>query len=382
MVDGKRIPGIRHDQHGANYCTSNPGRDRGIHEELRAGPLVDGPYRDADIVAISCCWIRRGTRWCECEACKALGHPHRPLSAAGETGSTGRSKRARGRGAGSAGPIEIRFIIYGRTYSLLPRVLCRPISITRLAWGTFLPDRPAATYTSFDDPKLRLSPHRPPPDFVDQRPFSSGKCAAGVADPARFYRGADHDWRVLQPLVVQVPAGLLHAHHGRTTFPIFFPGPAPRGFDYMHVTTGHWGNKGPDETTRWPRQLWGRPHRLSGVVEKTTSPGAMGPAAAVMRRFYESLEQNVLEHQRTDQPAGPRRLGAAEDRLLASAHLQLRRESGTILRRPPRSPRWWGRSAECRKIDRRGDGPCHCPPRIKARIAEDEQMFHLWRNAP
>ncbi len=72
LCDGKRVPGIPDaKQHGANFCVSNPNATAEfIKNQIQA--LIDGPYRDAEILRL---WTIEHARWCECAECNALGTP-------------------------------------------------------------------------------------------------------------------------------------------------------------------------------------------------------------------------------------------------------------------------------------------------------------------
>jgi len=69
--DGKqRIPGIRGDG-GTNFCSSNP---PAVAEFMKnfVQAIAGGRYRDAQVIRF---WTLDGGRWCQCDACKALGTP-------------------------------------------------------------------------------------------------------------------------------------------------------------------------------------------------------------------------------------------------------------------------------------------------------------------
>ena len=336
LVDGKRIPGIRHDQHGANYCTSNPDATA---EFLRnyVQALIDGPYRDADIVRFMLL-DTSGSRWCECEACKALGIPtDRYLRLVWQFDREIKKARSAGR---IRRPIEIRFIIYGDVLNPPTRPL-PPDFDYETCVGTFYPI--ARCYVHhFDDPNCDFRPSDAPNSSTNAHFVS--QLHHWIANPERFYRG-----RVTIGEYYNLSSykclPICYMHTMAHDIPYFYKTGA-RGFDYMHVTTGNWGNKALTNF-QMARQLWTVNTDCPALWDNYFA-GRYGPAAAVMRRFYESLERmfsNVSEL--TNRLA--QRLGTADKRLLASSHLQLRREPGVPCDGPTLTE-IMGYSDECRKL--------------------------------
>lgn len=360
LVDGKRIPGIRHDQHGANYCTSNTDATAEFLKNY-VQALIDGPYRDAGIVRFMLL-DTSGTRWCECETCKALGIPtDRYLRLVWQFDRAIKKARAEGK---IRRPIEIRFIVYGDVLSPPTRPLPADFDYETCV-GTFYPIARCYVH-NFDDPGCELRPG-------DARESSNNahyvrQLHRWTADPARFYRG-------------RITIGEYYNLSSYRCLPIcymhtmahdisYFHRIGARGFDYMHVTTGNWGNKALTNY-QMARQLWDINTDCPALWEDYFA-GRYGLASGVMRRFYESLERmssNISEL--ANRLA--RRLGAGEERLLASSHLQFERKPGVVCDGPTLTE-IVGFSVECRKlIDEAAE--MDLPPRLRARIAEDQRMF-------
>ncbi len=95
-----------------------------------------------------------------------------------------------------------------------------------------------------------------------------------------------------------------------------------------------------------------------------------------MRQFYESLERmfsNISELKCGTPTRLARRLDAGQERLFVSAHLQFRREPGVVCDGPTLTE-IVGSSNDCRKLIDEAM-KMGLPPRIRARIAEDERIF-------
>ena len=103
-----------------------------------------------------------------------------------------------------------------------------------------------------------------------------------------------------------------------------------RHFDYMHVTTGHWGNKALTNY-QMARQLWDVETDCEALWEDYFAP-RYGPAAGIMRRFYESLEQ-MLCNARELKYGLARRLERGDKDLFPNSHLRYRPRAGRGVRR-------------------------------------------------
>ncbi|HEO72625.1 MAG TPA: DUF4838 domain-containing protein, partial [Candidatus Hydrogenedentes bacterium] len=69
VLNGKRQDNLR--DGGVNYCTSNPyATDELMKNVIQV--LIDGAAQDAEVIN---CWTVDAGKWCECEACRALGSP-------------------------------------------------------------------------------------------------------------------------------------------------------------------------------------------------------------------------------------------------------------------------------------------------------------------
>jgi hypothetical protein len=347
FVGTRRVPGIK-GMGGTNYCTSNPDATTEFMKRY-VESLVDGPYRDADIVRF---WTLDGGRWCQCPRCKAQGTPtdrnlllvHRLDQEIQRARSEGRIHR----------PITMTFLAYAD-------VLEPP---TRPLPAGFDYDRCAATFY----PIVRCFVH----------PFDDPRCAANeryrkqlagwATDPARHYRGQICIGEYYNVSVYKsLPIGFMHTM--ARDIPYYYSVGA-RHFDYMHVTTKNWGSKALTNY-QMARQLW----------DVTTNCPALwsdyfakryGPAAATMRAFYESLEQ-MLSNATELKYGLARRLQRGAVELFPNAQLRYRREPGaacdapTLVEMIEHGRRCRQRLDEARAIA--------VPDRIRLRIAEDNREF-------
>jgi len=343
---GRRVPGIGWS--GTNFCTSNP---HAVTEFFKnyVQALIDGPYREADMVRF---WTLDGAKWCQCPECKALGIPtDRNLLLVHRLDQE--IKRARTEGK-----------------------IHRPITITFLAYADVLepPTRPLPAGFDYDTcaatfyPIVRCYLHN----------FDDASCRANdryrrqlygwATEPKRHYRG-------------QIAIGEYYNVSGYKCLPIcfmhsmandipYYYKTGARHFDYMHVTTGNWGTKALTNY-QMARQLWDVRTDCE-VLWKDYFAGRYGPAAGIMRSHYESL-QRMLAGVSELKYGLSRRLqqGAAE--LFPSSHLRYQREpgvacDGTTLVEIVQQGK------TCRELLDRALA-MELPQRVKDRIAEDERTF-------
>ena len=167
---------------------------------------------------------------------------------------------------------------------------------------------------NFDDPKC--------PRNANYRQ----KLYGWTGDPKRHYRGKlviGEYYNVSR--YKSLPLCLMHgmAHD----IPYYYQAGA-RCFQYMHVTTGHWGNKSLTNY-QMARQLWDV-HTDCESLWKDFFARRYGPAADLMRRFYESLEQMLsnVEPLKGWSSNLASRLEAGDKDLFVEPHLRYRREPG------------------------------------------------------
>jgi hypothetical protein len=143
-----------------------------------------------------------------------------------------------------------------------------------------------------------------------------------------------------------------------------------RQFQYMHVTTGNWGNKALTNY-QMARQLWNAETDCRELWEDYFAR-RYGPAADTMRRFYGSLER-MLCNVRELKYGLARRLDRGDEELFPNSQLRYRIEAG-VERDGPTLLEIVGRARACRELIQKALD-AELPERIKARIAEDERMF-------
>jgi len=347
LVDGRRIPGIR-GWFGTNYCTSNPhATTEFITNYVQA--LIDGPYRGAEIVRF---WTLDGGKWCECEKCKALGIPtDRNLLLVYRLDQEIKKARAEDK---INRPVVIRFLAYADVLQPPTRPLPADFDYQTCA-ATFYPIGRCYVH-NFDDPDCS-----PNVQYVD-------RLQGWVADADRHYRG-------------QLVIGEYYNVSGFKCLPICFMHTmvndipyyhkiGARYFQYMHVTTGNWGNKALTNY-QMARQLW----------DVDTDCGALwddyfarryGPAAPTMRRFYESLE-GMLNNVRQLKYGLARRLNRGAKDLFPTSLLRYRREPG-VKCDGPTLIEIVDHSKRCRELIEQALA-ADVPERAAGRIAEDERMF-------
>ena len=341
LCDGKRVPGMQDaKQNGANFCMSNPdATTEFIKNHVQA--LIDGPYRDADMVRF---WTIEHARWCECAECKALGTPtDQYLLLVHRLGQEIKKARAAGK---IRRPIEIRLLAYDET--LLPPTRPLPADFDYATCAvTFFPIERCYVH-NFDDPNCRLR------DTDAPNPRATNAHYVGRSGPlGHGPRIGSTGARLPSASITTCRATQACRSATCTRWPTTFRTTITTGarhFDYMHVTTGNWGNKALTNY-QMARQLWDV-RTDCDELWKDYFAGRYGPAAGVMRRFYESLERmfsNISELKCGTPTRLARRLDAGQERLFVNAHLQFQREPGVVCDGPTLTE-IVGYSADCRKL--------------------------------
>ncbi len=344
---GRRIPGNR-GWGGTNYCTSNPHATAEFMKNY-VQALIDGPYRDADVVRF---WTLDGGRWCQCAQCKALGIPtDRNLLLVHRLDREIKRARAAGK---IQRPITIRFLAYAD-------VLAPP---TRPLPDDF--DYGVCSATFY--PIVRCYVH----DFDDRECSRNARYCRHLhdwaTDPGRHYRG---------PICI----GEYYNVSGYKCLPIcfmhtmandipYYHTVGARQFQYMHVTTGNWGNKALTNY-QMARQLWDVRTGCEALWADYFAR-RYGPAAPTMRRFYESLEK-MLSNVSELKYGLARRLHRGEADLFPTPQLRYRREPGLECDGPT-LVEIVAHARTCRELIDEALG-MELPERIEVRLAEDERMF-------
>ena len=347
MVDGRRVPGIK-GWFGTNFCTSSPHATAEFMKNY-VDALVDGPYRDAELVRF---WTLDAGRWCQCEACKALGIPtDRNLLLVHQLDQEIKKARADGR---IHRPIAIRFLAYADVLDPPTRPLPADFDYAT-STATFYPIVRCYVH-NFDDPDC--------PRNVHYREQLHG----WALDPDRHYRGG-------------LCIGEYYNVSGYKCLPICFMHTmahdiphfhevGARQFQYMHVTTGNWGNKALTNY-QMARQLWDVETECEALWDDYFAR-RYGPAADVMRGFYESLDRTLSNVSELKYGLA-RRLERGVDDLFPTPHLRYRRAEGVECDAPT-LVEIVEHAATCRTlIDQALAGDL--PETVRGRIAEDERTF-------
>lgn len=350
LAGGKRIPGIGREE-GVNFCTSNPDAVQEFTKNY-VEALSGGCYREANAVNL---WTLDNGKWCECPACQAQGNATDRFLRLVQAFHN-QIKRAQHEGK-LAYPIQIRFLVYSDLINPPSRPLPEDFDYESCV-AAFFPISRCLVHP-FDDPSCGRNA-----DY--QKKFSGW-----FLDPARHYRGnilIGEYYNVSR--YESLPLCLMHvmAHD----IPFHYQA-GVRNFQYMHVTTGHWGNKALTNY-QMARQLWDVRTDCE-TLWKDYFDRCYGPATGVMRRFYTSLEamySNVepLKGWSSNLAA---RLESGVANLFPEPHLRYQREPGVACDAPTLTE-MIAAGRECRRlIDEALALPL--PKRFHLRILEDERTF-------
>lgn len=347
MVKGQRVPGFK-TWSGTNYCTSNAHATTEFMKNF-VQAMVDGPYRDADVIRF---WTLDAAKWCSCPECQALGIPtDRNLLLVHRLDREIKRARAEGR---LQRPILLRFLAYADVLQPPTRPLPADFDYTT-CWATYYPICRCYVH-QFDDPGCAVNAR-----YLAQ-------LRGWAMDPGRLFRGQlqiGEYYNVSGYKCLPVNFSRTMAHD----IPYFYKIGA-RQFEYMHVTTGLWGTKALTNY-QMARQLWSVDADCRALWDDYFAR-RYGPAAQPMRAFYDELEKMLCNV--TEIRYGlARRLNQGAEELFPTSHLRLERSPGA----PCDGPTWTeivAHGRECRTaIDKVLSSSL--PQRIKARIAEDKRTF-------
>ncbi len=274
LREGKRSDAIKED-FGDNFCTSNPDA---MQEWCRNAveDLISGRYKDATIMNA---WALDGGRWCECEACTALGTPtdrnlllvyhyDRAIKAAQ---AEKRLQRA----------IRLLFLAYYDVIEPPTRPLPADFDYSTCI-ATYFPIARNYVYTLDDTRSTKNAEY-------------SNHLRGWAITPERNYRGQICIGEYYNVSGYKcLPICFMHTM--ARDIPYYYHEMGARHFHYMHCTTKNWGNKA---LTNWQmaKQLWNVDVDCEALWADYFT-GRYGPAAAPMRTFYETLEKmlaNVTE---------------------------------------------------------------------------------------
>jgi hypothetical protein len=348
--DGKqRIPGINND-FGTNFCTSNAdAATEFVKNYVQA--IIDGRYRDTDVVNF---WMLDWGKWCQCERCKTLGTPtDRNLLMVRRFDEEIKKAQAAGQ---IRHPILVTFLAYADVLDPPSRPLPAGFDYATCA-ATFYPIGRCYVH-NFDDPACAMNQQ-----YVRQ-------LHGWGLEPARRYRGAITIGEYYN-ISTTKSLPVCYMHTMANDIPYYYKIGA-RHFDYMHVTKAEWGSKSLTNY-QMARQLWDVGTDCESLWADYFAR-RYGPAAPMMRKYYESLEKmlgNVKVLKGWEGLAF--RLNEGRKDLFQHSHLQYRREPGK---------KWDGvtlvemveHGKTCRALLTEAMAQ-PAPDRIKARLAEDERTF-------
>jgi hypothetical protein len=348
--DGKqRIPGINND-FGTNFCTSNAdAASEFVKNYVQA--IVDGCYRGAEVVNF---WMLDWGKWCQCSRCKALGTPtDRNLLMVRRFDQEIKKVQAAGK---IRRPIMVTFLAYADVLDPPSRPLPAGFDYATCA-ATFYPIGRCYVH-KFDDPACWKNKQ-----YIQQ-------LRGWLLNPTRIYRGTIAIGEYYNVSTTK-SLPVCYMHTMATDIPYFYKIGA-RHYNYMHVTKAKWGSKALTNY-QMARQLWD----VSTDCESFWNDYFVrryGPAAPVMRKYYESLEK-MLCNVKALKSSGAFSVALSEGQkeLFPDSHLQYRREPGKKCEGPT-LVEMVEHGKTCRALLTEAMAQ-PAPDRIRARLAEDERTF-------
>ncbi len=350
---GKRSFNI-HGDNGDNFCTSNRYACDEFMKKI-VQDLIDGEWADADSINF---WTLDGGKWCECEACRALGTPtdrnlllvHRLRQEMKRAMAQGRLKRN----------VRIYFLAYADVLEPPTRPLPRDFDYDNCI-ATYFPIARCYVHT-FADPACTEFNTRYQKNFL-----------GWASDPERHYRG-------------QIFIGEYYNVSGYKCLPIMFARTmavdipyyhqhGARHMHYMHCTTRNWGTRA---LTNYhlARLLWD-PELDSQALLADYFARRYGPAADVMRRLYDRLD-TALSNVTMLKYRLSRRLSRNEKDLFPQRHMKYE-ETHFDADDGPDLVEMVAAIDECLGLLERARA-VKCPQRVRDRLEEDAGPLHYAAN--
>ncbi|MBM4048113.1 MAG: DUF4838 domain-containing protein [Planctomycetes bacterium] len=264
LRDGKRMADL---SANVNFCSSNLDA---VHEMMKSyvQDLIDGRWRRADVCNF---WTLDGGKWCACEDCAKLGSPtdrnlllvHALRTALKKAMSEGRLHRN----------IRVLFLAYADVVAPPTRPLPPDFDYDNCI-AIFFPIVRCYVH-NLDDPTCTE---------YNKRYFEH--FTGWAAAPDRHYRG-------------QIFVGEYYNVSGYQNLPIaffrtmahdlpFYYRHGARHLHYMHAPTGFWGTRTLTQY-QMARTLWNPQADVAELLDDYFR-GRYGPAAHVMRQFYQELD--------------------------------------------------------------------------------------------
>jgi len=350
---GKRSFNI-HGDGGDNFCTSNRyACDEFMKNLVR--DLVDGEWKEADSINF---WTLDGGKWCECDACKALGTPtdrnlllvHRLRREMNRAMAEGRLKRN----------IRVYFLAYADVLEPPSRPLPADFDYENCI-ATYFPIARCYVH-NFDDPACTEFNARYQKRFL-----------GWSTDPDRHYRG-------------QIFIGEYYNVSGYKCLPVMFARTmahdipyyyrhGARHMHYMHCTSRNWGTKALTNY-QLARMLWD-PQLDTDALFADYLAKRYGPAAGTMRELYERLD-TALSNVTMLKYRLSRRLSGNEKDLFPQQHMKYD-EAHFDTDDGPDLVQMLAAIDDClRRLERAR--AMDLPERIRARLEEDAGPLHYAAN--
>jgi len=345
-TDGVRVKTLRDGDY--NWCTSNEDATAELIKNA-VQELIDGKAKDATIVN---CWTVDGGKWCQCDACKALGTP------------TDRNL------------LYIHAFDQGVKKAQADGRINRPISILFLAYADVLepPTHPLPADFDYETciatyfPICRCYVHNLDDATCAKNSDYAKNLYGWAVDPERYYKGQiciGEYYNVSGYKCLPV----VYMHTMANDIPYYYDQANARLFHYMHVTTGHWGNKALTNY-QMARQLWNHKADCEALWEDYFAK-RYGPVAGEMRAFYESLETMLANV--TELKYGLcGRLSRGDGNLFPSDHMPYARQDDE---KGPSFAEILDASGACRRILGSVMTRSDLAQRVAERVAEDERLF-------
>ncbi len=266
LIDGKRSFRIQGD-FGDNFCTANRHACDEFFKNL-VQDLIDGEWKDADSINF---WTLDAGKWCQCEACKALGTPtdrnlllvHRLRQEMRRATSEGRLHRN----------IRIYFLAYSDVIEPPTRPLPEGFDYDNCI-ATFFPIRRCYVHR-FDDPACTEFNRAYMNHFINWF-IKADRHYRGQIFIGEYYNVSRYK---CLPIVFERTMTV--------DMPYYYQQGA-RHMHYMHCTTKDWGTKA---LTNWQfaRMLWDPKLDSKALVEDYFTR-RYGPTAEPMRKLYGTLD--------------------------------------------------------------------------------------------
>jgi uncharacterized protein DUF4838 len=356
---GRRSPNLTAES-GDNFCTSNAAAVAALSRHLVAS-LRDGALRDADLVNV---WTIDGGRWCECDACRALGTPSdRAIDLTRRLATAVEEARRRGE-------LGREVVLSAAAYLETMEPAARPAppgAEDRAMLVTFFPYYRCYAHALADTACIEMNQRVAA--AWDGWSRAPQRAYAGPLGVCEYYNVS---WFKSLPLVFpHVIARDVADYHAA----------GARLFSYMHVPTSRWGSWRLDHLVL-SESLWSPGVNADSLIADYCER-AFPHAAREMASFYRALETASANAFAVELTVGgvfgmrgssAGRLAAPKTRLLVTEHLPYE----PVARSVNAAPAWTEIVAamdSARAALARARRAARAPGEL-ARIADDADRFH------